>query len=134
MSKEEMKQSEAHWAIDLNWMKLNNRSFSVLARDSLCPKCQKKLKMDSGEARAADLLKATHKCCSKEQHFITSSLPVQESIFRIFLANGNEPLTLEELSERLSQRRGIDAYRASAAVLSRLLANDQHYGLRPLKP
>ena len=68
----------------------------------------------------------------RTQDFITSSLPVQESIFRIFLANGNEPLTLAELSEQLSQRRGIDSYRASSAVLSRLMANDQHYGLRPV--
>ena len=66
MSEEEINQSEKRWAIDLNWMKLNNRSFSALAGDSLCPKCQKKLKVDSGEAKAADLLKATQKCCSKE--------------------------------------------------------------------
>lgn len=129
---EKEKQSVTRWAIDLKWMKLNNRSLSILARDALCPKCQKRLKIDTGEVRAYDLLKATQNCCSHSQDFITSSLPVQESIFRIFLANGNMPLTLEELNERLNQRRGPDVYKASSTILYRLLVNDQHYGLRPM--
>jgi hypothetical protein len=125
--------SETRWAIDLKWMQLNNRSLSVLARDALCPKCQKKLKVDVSEAKAADLLKATQSCCSRAQDFIKSNLPVQESIFRIFLANGNQPLTLDEVNERLSQRRGPDAYKGSSIILRRLLLNDRHYGLRPVQ-
>ncbi len=130
MSEEVTTQSETQWAIDLNWLKTNGRSFSILARDTLCAKCRKKLKADTIEAKASDLLKAIQNCCSKSPDFITPSLPFQESIFRIFLANGNKPLTLGELGEQLSQWRGIDTFRSSPAVLSRLMKSDQYYGIK----
>ena len=69
-------------------------------------------------------------CCSKTPGFITHNLPILESIFRLFLANNNQPLDLEELGEQLSQWRGGDTYGTSAEVLSRLLESDQYYGLR----
>jgi hypothetical protein len=65
-------------------------------------------------------------------HFITGQLPILESIFRLFLANGNQPLDLEELGRQLSEWRGGDTYRTSAEILSRLLASDQYYGLRQI--
>lgn len=130
MSEEVTTQSEAKWAIDLNWLKTNGRSFSILTRDTLCAKCRKKLKADIIEVKAADLLKAIQNCCSQSPDFITPSLPFQESIFRVFLANGNKPLTLGELGEQLIQRRGVDTYRASVAFLSRLMTNDQYYGIK----
>ncbi len=122
--------AETHWAIDLNWLNNKGRSFSTLAGDALCAKCRKKLKIDANEVKPADLLKATQSCCSKSPDFITSSLPIQASIFRVFLANGNKPLTLEQLGEQLSQRRGIDTYRASPGVLLRLINSDQYYGVK----
>ena len=69
-------------------------------------------------------------CCSKTSGFATPKLPILKSIFCLFLANSNQPLDLEGLEKQLSQRRGEDAYRISVDVLSRLLKNDQYYGLR----
>jgi len=132
MNEEEAPPSEMHWAIDLDWLKSTGRSFSVLARDALCVKCRKKLKADLLEVKAEDLFKVIQSCCSKLPDFITPSLPFQESIFRIFLANGNKSLTLRELGEQLVQRRGADIYRTSAAFLSRVLKNDQYYGIRSM--
>jgi hypothetical protein len=122
--------SEARWFIDLNWLKTNKRSFSTLAGDKLCAKCRKKLKADTGEVKPADLLKAIQSCCSKNNDFITPGLPFQESIFRVFLANGNKPMTLVELSEQLVQRRGVDTSRTTVAFLSRLIHNDDYYGIK----
>ena len=130
MSKEVTTPSEAQWTIDLNWLKTNKRSFSTLAGDALCAKCRKKLKADTTEVKPADLQKAVQSCCSKNNDFITASVPFQESIFRIFLANGNKPLTLEELGKQLTQRRGADASRTSFAFLSRLMQNDDYYGIK----
>jgi hypothetical protein len=118
------------WAIDLDWLKANNRSLTALAGGALCSKCRKKLKIDMGEVKPAELLKSLKSCCGKSPDFITPTLPLQESTFRAFLANGNEPMTLDALGKQLSERRGVDAYRTSSAILSRLLAHDQHYGLR----
>ena len=84
------------WFIDLDWFEQNNRSFSALAQSRLCSKCRERLK---GEISAADLLSTIKDCCFKEPGFITGELPILESIFRLFLANGNQPLNLEELGK-----------------------------------
>jgi len=122
-------QVSQRWFIDLDWHQQSNRSFFALAQGCLCPKCQERLK---GEISAADLLTTIKDCCSKTPDFITGSLPILESVFRLFLANGNQPLDLEELGRQLSEWRGGDTYRTSAEILSRLLASDQYYGLRQI--
>jgi hypothetical protein len=123
-------QTGSRWFIDLDWFQRSNRSFSALAQGCLCPKCRERwLK---GELPAADLLASIRDCCSKAPDFITGDLPVLESVFRFFLASGNQPLVLNELSRELSEQHGRDAYRTSAEVLSRLLSSDYYYGLRQI--
>ena len=119
------------WFIDLDWYQQNDCSFSALAQSCLCPKCRERLEVGSGEISAADLLSAIKDCCSKSPDFITYKLPILESIFRLFLANGNQPLDLEEIGKQLTEWRG--GYCPSAEVLSRLLSSDQYYGLRQVQ-
>ena len=69
-------------------------------------------------------------CCSHTPHFINDRLPIIESAFRLFLANGNQSLDTEELGNQLSELRGGDPYRTSPEALSRLLKNDRYYGLQ----
>jgi len=88
------------------------------------------LKAGEGEVLAADLIAAIRDCCSRNPGFITPELPILESIFRLLLANGNQALDLEELGKQLSERRGGYTYCTSAEILSRLLGNEQYYGLR----
>ena len=83
-----------------------------------------------GEVSVSQLLTTIRDCCSREAGFITGEVPVLESIFRIFLANGNQPLELAVLSQHLSKLRGGDPYRTSVKVLSRLLYSDHYYGFR----
>ncbi len=122
-------QVSPRWFIDLDWHEQSNCSFFALAQGCLCPKCQKRLK---GEISAADLLTTIKGCCSKPPNFITGKMPILESIFRLFLTNGNQSLDLEELGRQLSEWRGGDTYCTSAEILSRLLASDQYYGLRQI--
>ena len=117
------------WSINLDWYPQNNRSFATLAKNCLCPECREKLKEGNP---AADLLSTIKDCCSKEPGFITGNLPILESIFRLFLANGNQPLDLVEMSKQLSEWRGEDTYRTSVELLSRLLNSDQYYGIRQI--
>ena len=116
-------QGSPRWFIDLNWYEQNGRSFFTLAQGSLCPKCRQRMK--EGEVSTADLLKNIEDCCSKAPDFITPGRPALESIFRIFLANGNRPLGSGELGEQLRRWWGGDTYRTSDEFLSRLLKNDQ---------
>ncbi len=115
------------WFINLDWFQQNDRSFSALAQSCLCSKCRGRLK---GEISAADLLTTIKDCCSKTPGFITGELPILECIFRLFLANDNQPFDLQELGRQLSDWRSGDTYRTSAEILPRLLKSDQYYGLR----
>ncbi len=126
-------QAKTHWFIDLDWYQRCNRSFSALAQGCLCPQCLKRLKVEEGEISATDLLSNIRDCCSQTPDFITGESPVLESIFRLFLANGNQSLDLEELGKQLSEQRGVDTYRTSVELLSRLLDSDQYYGIKQVE-
>jgi hypothetical protein len=121
------------WFIDLDWLEQNNRSFLALAQGCLCPKCRGRLEGSEKQFSAPDLMTNIRDCCSKTPGFFTERLPVLESIFRLFLANGNQPLDSEELGRRLAERRGSAHQRTSVEVLSHLLGNDRYYGLRQFR-
>ena len=120
----------ARWFIDLDWLEQNNRSFLALAQGCLCPKCLGRLEKSKKQFSPADLLANIRDCCSKTPEFFIDRPPILESVFRLFLANGNQPLGLEELGKQLAERRGGAPQRVSPEVLSRLLGNERYYGLR----
>lgn len=121
-------QSASYWFIDLDWYERNNRSFLTLAQRCLCPRCRKRL--NRGELSAADLVTNIKECCADSPGFISGELTILESIFRLFLANGNEPLDLAGISGQLSEWLEGDSYRTSAGVLARLLQDERYYGIR----
>jgi hypothetical protein len=123
-------QTVARWFIDFDWLEQNNRSFLALAQGCLCPKCCERLEKGKKQFSPADLLTNIKDCCSKTPGFFVDRPPILESIFRLFLANGNQPLGLEELGKQLAERRGGAPQRVSPEVLSRLLCNERYYGLR----
>ena len=123
----EVEQPLPRWFIDFDWFPRNDRSFSVIARGCLCSDCRQRQAEESGEMAAADLMATIKDCCSQQPGFITSELPVLASLFRLVLANGNQPLDPAELSQRLNEwRRG---YPIAPETLNRLLENDRCYGL-----
>jgi len=118
----------SRWFIDLEWFGQNNRSFFALARGCLCPRCRERL--TEGEISSPDLLATIKDCCAKVPGFINGNLTILESVFRLFLSNGDQPLDLGELSRQLSELRGGDIYAVLAEVLPRLLKDEQYYGIR----
>lgn len=122
--------STQRWFIDLDWLEQHNRSFLALAQGCLCSKCTKKRKGGSEPISPAELISSIEACCGKASDFISDSSPVLESIFRLFLANGNKPLSPEELSKQLAKRLGGDSHRTSVEILPRLLRDEHYYGLR----
>jgi len=125
-------QVKPRWFIDLDWYQQNNRSFPALAQNYLCGKCRKKLDTKGKVISETELLATIRDCCANESGFISVQRPILESVFRLFLANGNQPLDLEEMGKQLSERRSGDTYCTSAEILSRLLRNDPYYGIRQL--
>jgi hypothetical protein len=115
--------------VDLNWYKEQGRSFAILAASRLCPISRKK---EKSKAEAA-LMRTIKQCCSKREGFLSSNMPLLEMVFRIFLANGNQPLKLGQIQEQLQQLGDISGTRdLSIPRLKRIIDNDQYYGLRPV--
>ena len=126
-------QVRSRWFIDFDWYQQSNRSLLALAEDYLCPTCRERLKSGGAEISAKALLSTIRDCCSKTPGFITNRLPILESVFRLFLASGNQPPDLEELGRKLSELLEGDTYRTSTEILYRLLKRDRYYGLQQVK-
>jgi hypothetical protein len=62
--------------------------------------------------------------CARQRTFITQQTTLVDSVFRLLLANGNTPLTPEELAEQLG--------RDSQLILRTLSGLRVYKGLRPV--
>lgn len=81
----------------------------------------------TGEVSRVDALHAALRTAARQPDFITQHTSLVESIFRIFLANDNTPMTPSELSDVL----GRDAN----SILKMLSGGTQIYrGIRPVDP
>jgi hypothetical protein len=123
---------QIRFSIDLEWYRDQERSFIALASSRLCPTCQEKKTPKSETA----LLNAIKQCCAKNERFFAPNLPLLEMVFRAFLANGNQPLSLEQLQSRLQQWLSYGSPPRDVPILKlkRMLGNDVYYGLRPVSP
>ena len=151
----EGEQEAPRFFIDINWYEQNGRSFKAMAQGRFCPACQAKVGAVSQE-RIPVVDKKTNRVvyevqdvpygdqpmavirndCSKQRNYITPDTPVVEAIFRVFLATGNQPATVERLREQLgdwiSLRDRPHGY--APELIERLIRTDRRYGLREFEP
>lgn len=122
--------------IDFDWWSQNDRDWRVYLRGYLCPEHQVSLASvdlfslvdwvdpETAEVQRVDGLQnvlITH--CAKQQSFITQHSTLVDSVFRLFLANGNTPMSPLELAEELGR---------DANLLLKTLSGPRVYkGLRP---
>lgn len=122
--------------IDFDWWAQNDRDWRVYLRSFLCPEHRQALASlddfeqvdwvdpETAEVQRVDGLQhilITH--CAKQKDFIGQHATLVDSVFRIFLANGNTPLTPEELGAQLGRDPEI--------VLRTLSGPRVYKGLRP---
>lgn len=103
--------------IDFDWWKNNDRDWRVYLRSFLCEDHQKMFEnLDSNEVidwidpKTAEVKQVdglqhiliTH--CAQDVEFVSQNMALVDSVFRIFLSNGNEPLTPEELGDILHRQ------------------------------
>ena len=127
---------QTHFHIDFDWWAKNDRDWRVYLRSYLCAEHQLAFaEMDvnaqvdwvdpeTAEVQQVDGLQhvlITH--CAKEPGFVTEQSAIVDGIFRMFLANGNTPLTPVELSEKLG--------RPPLTILKLLSGTRVYKGLRP---
>lgn len=123
--------------IDFDWWKSHDRNWHIYMRGFLCQEHQTifadifdKEQIDwvdpvTAEVTPVDALQhilVTH--CAKEEGFLTDSTALVDSVFKIFLTNGNKPLTSQQLSEILGK---------PANIILRTFATPRVYkGIRPI--
>jgi len=119
-------QEETRYFIDLTCISNENRSVAIIIGSRLCPKCQKKKNINLEKEKPEVLVSMFKNCCSKLPDFITPKMPVSEKLFRIFLASGNQPLTVKELLAKLQSYSGVSSLLSESALM-RLLDSNRYY-------
>ena len=73
---------------------------------------------------------------SSDADYLLPDTPLKEAVFRVILANGNDPMSPEEISEELKRRWTMSAYprNLSPPVVERLLENMDAYSIASVAP
>jgi hypothetical protein len=141
-----------YYHVDPSWFEENNLSFDDVVRGRMCDTCRAKIGQeveertpvfdkDTGRMRfvvrqttyGSDPLKAIREHCGRAKNYVHRDMPTLEAIFRIFLANGNQAMTLDQVREQLAEwcpGGGCQWLLLPQEMVERLVQNDTHYGLR----
>ena len=122
--------------VDFEWWKKNERDWHVYLRSLLCAEHQETFAnveqgqtIDWVDPATAEVKPVegvqnalmTH--CVKQPDFLTQQTALVEAVFRLFLSNGNVPMSSSDLSNRLQR---------PAETILRTLAGQRVYkGIRP---
>jgi len=124
--------------IDMQWWQDNQLDLRFYAREALCSSCKGDFtNLDETEqidwvneqtgavTRVDGVWHALRTHCAALTSYIDTSTPIVEAVFRTFLANGNQPLSILELHALLDRR--------PPETLLRMLTGGQVYlGIRPV--
>ncbi len=106
--------------IDFDWWKKNDRNWRVFLRSFLCEEHQRMFSEiendetidwvdpNTAEIKQVDGLQhilISH--CARQENFLSSNMALVDAVFRIFLSNGNKPLSPIELGELLHRQPDI---------------------------
>lgn len=127
--------TETKFHIDYSWWKRDDRDLRSTLIKQLPPEMRTQFEgqpadelidwvdPETAEVRQIDGLQHTIARAAKDPHFINERTPLVDAVFRVFLANGNKPLSPEELSKHVGR---------PAQTILRALAGTQVYnGIRP---
>ncbi|MCJ7433349.1 MAG: hypothetical protein MUO77_07670 [Anaerolineales bacterium] len=122
--------------IDFDWWKQNERDWHVFLRSLLCVEHQNAfadveegqmidwIDEKTAEVRPVDGIQhALMSHCALQADFTDQHTALVEAVFRIFLVNGNVPMSPEDISQRLN--------RPADTILRTLTGPRIYRGLRP---
>ena len=125
--------------IDFNWWERESREYRVYLTSHLCPEHQAAfadvettdvvdvIDPETAEVRAEDGVQHTLRVhCSQQPDFITPHTSLVDAVFRVFIANGNQPLSPEELADRIGRAGQANT------ILKTLSGARVYKGLRPV--
>jgi len=123
--------------IDFDWWKQNERDWHIFLRTLLCQEHQEAfadfeegeqidwIDPQTAEVKPVDGVQhALISHCALLPEFVGERTAIVEAVFRTFLANGNHPMSAEDLGKRLGR---------SPDVILKTIAGPRVYrGLRPI--
>lgn len=127
---------DTRFHIDFGWWEKAERDWEVYLRSHLCAQHQASYAdlettsvVDSVDPATAEVKRVpgiqhiviTH--CSQQPDYITPQTTLVHAVFRVFLANGNKPLSSRQLGERLGK--------AAPTILKTLSGPRVYKGIRP---
>ena len=125
--------------IDPDWFERNGRDFRSEMYGALCDECRTyypspaeartvdRIHPQTGEVMRVDALwecVADH--CGLRPGYITPATPLTTAIFRALLANGNNPMSPEQLYRRVGKS-------SAAGILKLLMGAEIENGVMPVK-
>jgi hypothetical protein len=124
--------------IDFDWWKNNDANWRVFLFGYLCPEHQDAFSdvsndimidwvdPETAEIHQVDGLQSTlMEHCAKLEDFYTDQTALVDAIFRVFLANGNTPLSPLELSDKIGK--------PAQTILRTISSPNVYKGIRPCR-
>ena len=123
--------------IDYSWWTATGKDIRVAVRGQLCQECQQRfpdhrntesvdwVDPETAEVVQADaLLQCLRSECANKPGFVSRVSPLITNIFRLFLLNGNQPLTPRELHDQIT-------WQDPETILRTLATGTVYMGIRP---
>ena len=113
-----------------------NRSLEWMILSRRCLNCRSKNVEVGQPPSVKEQIKHIVRCCAKDKTFIRTDMPMQEIVFRMLLAVGNAPMSLDNLHYQLTEQWATPAnpMNLSKDGLKRILENDNFYGHNEVLP
>jgi hypothetical protein len=124
--------------IDFDWWQENDSNWRIFLRSFLCPHHQEAfaaededIRIDAvdpetAEVKAVDgILHTLVTHCAREEDFLSANVPLIAKLLRVFLSNGNQPLSPKQLSAMVG--------RPAMTILVTLTGPQVYKGIRPLQ-
>ena len=122
--------------IDFDWWQANDENWHVALASMLCPEHQEAFanlpdgqSIDWVDPETAEVLQMDGlqytliQHCARQVGFLDDHTVMVEAIFRLLLANGNTPMSAEQLADRLN--------RPAETILKTITGGRVYKGLRP---
>jgi hypothetical protein len=122
--------------IDYGWWRRNEREWRVYLLSHLCPEHRASMESvadgtridwidpETAEVRTIDGIQhALISHCSLQPDYISPRTTLVDAVFRMFLANGNSPLSVSEIAEKID--------RPANTILRTLSGVRVYKGIRP---
>ena len=122
--------------IDFDWWQENERNWRIHLRSVMCAEHKEMystwidddmidwIDPDTAEVKIVDGMQHTLMShCALAPDFLTAQTSFVEAVFRLFLTNGNAPLTSREIAEKLN--------RSETTILRTLAGHRVYRGIRP---